>query len=264
MSRKTKKRAGGISGYMGIAALVLAAVCIGMLMPSLSSRIQSARLERLEEVPELGAGELSLASDDIKLERLALTSAMSNAGRDTIIESVSLSSGRYMSAEDAAGKLDEVLRIIDGTGLNIGSLSNKNFDWANAYLLIGENGDPAGVVMWEVYYFKNAGPVREWLDYVVDESTGILTYVSYGIYDERTYEEVITEGKRRGATHNMQALVENMEKSYNFAETRLQPQEVEDAAAVPDGIYYVSFVKNEQLMLNIQLSFDGGSWTINF
>lgn len=263
MSRRTEKSAGGRLWPFGMALLVLAAVLIGMFLPSLLSRIQSTRLESLEEVPELGAGELSLASDDIKIERLAMISAMNNGGRDAPIEQVSLNSGRYMSAEDAAGKLDEVLKLIDGTGLSIGSITRSNLDWAHAVLLVGENGSPAGVVMWEVFYYKSAGPVHEWLNYCVDESTGILTYVTYGISDERAYETVPADAQYYNETHNMQALVENMAKSYNFAETKLVPQEVEDATAVRDGLYYVSFVKNEQLMLNIQLSFDGGSWTIN-
>lgn len=263
MSRKTKKSANGGPRPFGMALLVLAAVLIGMFLPSFSSRIQATRLESLEEVPELGAGELSLASDDIKIERLAMISAMNNSGRNAPIEHVSLNSGRYMSAEDAAGKLDEVLKLIEGTGLNIGSITKSNLDWAHAVLLVGENGSPAGVVMWEVYYFKSTGPVREWLNYCVDESTGILTWVTYGIYDEREYETIPADRQLRDETHNMQALVDNMGKSYNFAETKLVPQEVEDAAAVADGVYYVSFVKNEQLMLNIQIGFEGSSWTIN-
>lgn len=263
MSRERKSRVSGRFWPLSIAALVLAAVVVGMFLPSLFSRIQSGRIEELTEVPELGAGELSLASDDIKIERLAMISAMNNSGRDAPIEQVELSGGRYMSAEDAVAKLDEVLALIDGTGLTIGSLSEKNLDWADAALLVGQNGNPAGVVMWEILFTKTSGPAREWLNFCVDESTGILTYVSYGVHDSREYEIMPTEGKSRVKTHNMQALVENMEKSYNFAETKLQPQEVENPSAVQDGIYYVSFLKNEQLALNIQISFDGSGWTIN-
>lgn len=263
MNRETKFHPGGRLWPLGIGLLVLAAVLIGMFLPSLISRAQSTRLESLVEIPELGAGELNLTSDDIKIKRLAMVSAMNNDGRGAPAEIVDLSSGRYMSADDAAAKLDDVLKLIDGTGLSIGSLSEKNLDWANAALLISESGDLSGVVMWEVNYYKSSGPAREWLSYLVDESTGMLTYVSYGIQDDRAYEAAAAEGAFRSETHNMQALVENMKKHYNFAETELRPQEVNDPTAVSDGIYYVSFLKNEQLMLNIQISFDGGSWTIN-
>lgn len=263
MSRKAKKRGSGGLWPLGIAALVLSAVLVGMFLPSLSSGIQTRRLEGLTEVPELGAGELSLASDDIKIERLSMISALNNASRNAPIEQVELSGGRYMSAEDAVAKLDEVLALIDGTGLNIGSISRKNLDWADAVLLVGQNGNPAGVVMWEVLFTKTSGPVHEWLNYVVDESTGILAYINYGVQDISAYESVTAERISRVQSHNMQALVDNMAKSYNFVETRLVPQEVEDATAVQDGIYYVSFLENDQLMLNIQISFNGSSWTIN-
>lgn len=268
MSSRGKHRYVGGALPPGVLLLVLAALMIGMFLPSLSCAIQSSRLEGLRERPDLGAGELSLTSDDIKIERLALPQNIQLKEEMGIhVDSLELSAGRFMDEESATDKLDELELILQGTGLDIGSISKKDLEFAQPILVMNEGSGAAGVVVWMLSFGKATGPIWESLSYIVDESTGIIICAEYSIYDQRESEYGVSAYSGANSSGNylqtLSALAENMKKSYNFAQTDIEPQRVEGELGPFQNIFYIYFVQREETKLSIPVLLDGSNWMIN-
>ena len=268
MSSSGKRRYFGGELPPSVLLLVLAAVIIGMLLPSLFSAIQSSRLEGLREAPDLGAGELSLTSDDIKIERLALPQNIQLKEKMGIqVDSLELTAGRFMDRESAADKLEELQLLLRDTGLDIGSISKKDMQWAQPILVMNDGSGAAGVVVWVVGFYKTTGPVSEDLTYIVDESTGIIICAGYSIYDQRDseYDASVYSGTNTSGNYlqTLSALAENMKKSYNFVQTDVEPQRVEGELGPFQNIFYIYFVQGEETKLSIPVLLDGNNWMIN-
>lgn len=253
---------------LGIVLLVLTAVAIGIFLPSLFSAIQSSRLEGLTEAAELGAGELSLTSDEIKIERLALPQVILLKQRmGEQMDILELTAGRFMDANAAADKLDDLLLLIQNTGLDIGSLSRKDFVWAEPVLIVTGDGSSTGAVFWAVDYSKTTGPVSEELSFLVDESTGLVNCAEYRIHDSRDYEyehkESISADNSANYLQTITSLAENMQKVYNFAQTEVTPQHVEGELSPFQDIFYIYFVRDGETRLSMPVWIEDGHWAIN-
>lgn len=269
MSSRRKRRAGGGAMSLGVALLVLAAVLIGMFLPSLFSGIQSSRLEGLREAPELSVGELSLTSDEFKIERLALPQTiLIKQKMGETIDFLELSAGRFMDESSAADKLDELVLLLQGTGLDMGSIGKKDLIFAQPILVMTEDGSAAGAVIWQLAFHKSRGPISENLSYIVDESTGLIIYADYNIYDQREYESGGSEYVRQDSSANylqtLSTLAENMKKSYNFAQTEIVPQSIEGELSPSQRNFYISFVRDDTTMFSMSVLISANNWAINY
>lgn len=262
-NRARSLRRGALSA--AVAALVLAAVVIGMLLPSLFSLIQAQRLDKTEEILDLNAGELNITSDDIKLERLGLPRAWKELEEQGYpIDSVALSDGRFMDANDAADKIYELEELLEGTGLSTGGISADNFQTATPWLIIDASG-VSGIVLWTVHYTRFIGPITEVLDFAVDESTGLIISAQYSVTDSsgaglENNAEAYSSGNY---SQTLSALAQNMIKSYNFAETEIEAQTVDSELSEYVNIFDIYFINGGETALSIPVWISFNQWTIN-
>lgn len=268
MSRERGRRLRRGALPLGVPLLVLAAVVIGMFLPSVFSGIQSFRLEGLKEVPDLGAGELSLTSDDIKIERLALPQMIQiKEEMGMPVDYLELTAGRFMDAGSAADKLEELELLLQDTGLKTGSVSRKDLCWAQPILVMTDGGGAAGTVVWQLRFYRETGPVSESLGFMVDESTGLIVCAEYNIVDQRELESgesVYAQGDRSGNyLQTLSSLAENMKKSYNFAQTEVEPQHIEGELSPFQDVFYIYFVQNEEVRLSMPIWIEENHWAIN-
>lgn len=249
-----------------VVTLVLAAVVIGMLLPSLFILIQGQRLDKTEDILDLNAGELCLTSDDIKLERLEIPQSIKE--REDYgypVDIMELSGGRFMDIKDAADKIYDLEKLLEGTGLSTGGISADNFWMATPWLFMDDSGT-AGIVLWNVYFVRYTGPITEELNFVVDESTGIIIAAQYSIDDSSIAELEISSAEMYSGgnySQTLSALAQNMIKSYNFAETEIEAQIIDGEQSEYVNIFDIYFVNDGETTLSIPVWMSFNQWTIN-
>lgn len=258
--------------------LLALAVALGLSLPYLVTSIQGSRIDRTNELVDLGAGALSLDSDEMKLERLELIASIAS---ETTIESahavdMEISSGRFMDSEKAAAMLPDILALAQGTGLYCYDFNERHFNRATPALLVSEDYG-SSIIVWAVSYSADDGENIYSLDYCVDDASGIILAVFYyvgryaGVVDENMNTEPYTR-------QSLQRLAENLADSYDFSDTQVRftmPEEQAeseqreyDQPTLESDIFYsnyaIDFVKDGQTVYSMPVAVSIDSWSINW
>lgn len=254
-----------------IALAMLGAVILGLLLPSVTVYIQGRSTDGIERQAELGAGALSLTSDDAKLERLRLFSLCMEMERNgKLVETVQLSDGRFMDAGDAINKLGAVMALTEGSGLPMANFTTADLQIADALLLVTDEGSMATAVLWIVDFLK---PTGESLSYVLDDSTGTIIGVSYSYgqsyamaVDGDTLNMTVSSITERlpESAQAVEALAKNLAACWNFSETQIRAPELNGVEVNPyENVFYLSLSRDGELLLEVPVTIGIDSWSIN-
>lgn len=252
-----------------IVLTMLGAVILGLLLPSVTAYIQGRSTKKTEQQVELGAGALSLTSDDAKLERLQLFDLcmeMEKYGRP--VDIVPLSDGRFMEAGDAIGRLGAVMALTEGSGLPMADFTTADLQFADAMLLVTDTGNMATTVLWQVNFSK---PTGEDLSYMLDDSTGTIIGVSYhysamdmAVYDQGQSMNTELMANMPEPARAMEALAENLAACWSFSETQLYAPELSGVEINPyENVFYLRLSRDGELLLEVPVRINFDSWSIN-
>lgn len=259
-----------------ISLVMVGAVILGLLLPSVTVYIQGRATERTERQVELGVGALSLTSDDAKLERLEMISIcreMEMYGEP--VETVELSSGRFMDAGDAINKLSAVMALTEGSGLPMANFTTADLQFVDALLLVADTGNMMSTILWTVNFRKSTG---ENLYYILDDSTGTIVTVDYfyGDYYAEAYAMAVDSGGDSMAAENftsivpeparaMEALAANLAECWNFSETEIHVQDLSGMEELNpyENVYYLYLSRDGSLLLEVPVRISMYSWGIN-
>lgn len=259
-----------------IALVMVGAVILGLLLPSMTVYIQGRATERTERQVELGVGALSLTSDDAKLERLQMISIIWELEMNgEPAEIVELSNGRFMDAGAAINKLSEVMALTEGSGLPMANFTTADLNFVDVVLMVADTGNMMSTILWTVDFSKSTG---ENLYYVLDDSTGTIVAVDYyyGLEAYEAYIAAMDSGEDGAAAESftvgrpdpaqaMEALAGNLAECWNFSETEIQVQDLSETEERNpyENVYYLYLSRDGTLLLEVPVRIDVYSWGIN-
>lgn len=253
---------------LALAALTTAAIAVGLLLPGLASAAQIRRTDRTHEYAELGSGALSLSSDEAKLEKLGLLkTVMERDASGQPVETMTLSTGRFMTEAEAAAKLPQVQALVEGTGLGCGEISGRDLRFGEPVLVVGGAEERAATVVWTVYYSRELdGEGYQDLYYILDDASGLIIGVGYS---EVYYtENSDMEGRSAALSGESRAMVErirdNLAAEYHFTDTELVLPQINTEQNEYQSVYYIDFVQNGRTVLSLPVSIAIDGWMISY
>lgn len=253
---------------LALAALTTAAIAVGLLLPGLVSAAQIRRTDRTHEYAELGSSALSLSSDEAKLEKLGLIkTAMERDASGQPVETMTLSTGRFMTEADAAAKLPQVQALVEGTGLDCGEISERDLRFGEPILVVGDAEERAATVVWTVYYSRDLnGEGYQDLYYILDDASGLIIGAGYSeIYYT---ENPAAEGRSAALSGESRAMVErirdNLATAYHFTDTELILPQINTEQSEYQSVYYIDCVQNGRTVFSLPVSIGIDGWMINF
>lgn len=247
-----------------VGLIIAAAVVIGLLMPNLFTAVQGRRADGVEKQLELGMGSLSLTSDDAKLEKLRLMREVcEQAAKGEYMETVGIKDGRFMTAGDIIGMLDEVLSIIDGTGLPCGSFTSADIQNVEPRLVIADATEMTTAIIWSASLHSSDGGEYRNLNYYVDDSTGIVVEINYECYSLNSDKSFVPASIDHEQALEM--LAENLAESYCLSDTEIIAQKIGNEEINPyDSSYYIYFMRDGETVFQIPVFIGMGIWSVNY
>ena len=248
---------------VGMALLLLAAVAVGLLLPGIGAGIQERSTDRLSRSLDLGQATLHLTSDDAKLEKLQIVGGMLNGSGDSIELNTD---GRFMSAADASNKFDEVVALLNGTGLGVGQLTRTDVMESFPLLLVSDSSGVSTSLAWAVQYWKSTGEKWYALDYIVDDATGILLSAEYTEGTRNTSQdeaELLEDYTKPDWSGTAQRIMENLSDSYDFATTTMSLGGTVDLDRF-STMYFVNYTTNQGTVLGLPIVIGRSYWSINY
>lgn len=243
---------------LGLLLLLSGALALGIFLPSIFSALQSRRIDGTEESVDLGPGALSLSSDDMKLAKLSsFHQLMFSHSADTII----LDSGRIMDRAAVAALLEDVRSIVAGTELDLGQIGPEDLVSAEPILVVSSAPEMSVDLIWMVFFSRSQAESYQYLEYAVDDATGLILGVSYSNSSIDGLNEVPSQPP---ATTAMPLIADNLEALYDLNSTDIISQDVSESDSLYMSTFYLSFIHNGARVMDlpVTLRFDG--WSINF
>lgn len=180
--------------------LVLAALLLGLFLPSIVSAVQDRRADR--SVGEFSSGTLNLKLMDNRALAAKLSVPLGS------FEEVALKNGKYMTLAQAQQTLPSVLDIIRHSGLACAPAERFSLAYTGPLLTVSSDTEAITCIVWVVEAQAVYGDRIYDLSYAVDDETGMLIFMDMSLYDaSENGESVVSEPADPAelATRNMAA-----------------------------------------------------------
>ena len=256
-SHRHAARDRNISQFILPAALVLAALMIGLFMPSAVSGIQDRRTDRSAESFSTGTLNLKLIDNDAIAAKL-----------DIILEhgeELELKNGKYMTKTQAEQTLPAMLDILKHGGMNY--VPTEYFRCTDAYptLLVSAGEEADTYIVWAVNAEAHYDGMCYALDYVIDDETGtVLGMNMYWYFEtegETPPEEEVTMSASERATRGMaaaKAIAKVLPDCLPLVDVTYSAQ-----STVLDNYFYIAVESGGEYIYSIPVYINDDSWSVN-
>lgn len=235
-----------------LALMSLAAVAAGLSIPGLAAGMQDKRVDKFQREVELEPGALSLTSDGTKIEKIMLAKKFVYSSTDDF-RSVELENGRFLTEGEAKDRIRDVFEIAKDTGLYVGMSGDWNNIQGKPVLLIPASGDESTGLVWIVSSHFELGDTLCVLQFVVDDSSGLVTALKIqgpiGMMPEDRPE-------------TLKKLAENLSAYYAFSDTQLVPQSEEELTSGSSDECFIYFKREGEIILELPVTLGDSMWAI--
>lgn len=256
-SHRHAARDRNISQFILPAALVLAALMIGLFMPSAVSGIQDRRTDRSAESFSTGTLNLKLIDNDAIAAKL-----------DIILEhgeELELKNGKYMTHTQAEQTLPAMLDILRHAGMNYAPPEYFRCTGAHPILLVSSGDEADTYIVWAVNAEAHYDGMCYALDYVIDDETGtVLGMNMYWYFEtegETPPEEEVTMSASERATRGMaaaKAIAKVLPDCLPLVDVTYSAQ-----STVLDNYFYIAVESGGEYIYSIPVYINDDSWSVN-